>query len=105
RCRRNRSAVLMPNTPTSRVVSAIARHLSLDPADLNGVGHHKTTVLGRHVAMYVLREHQRPKPSFPELEREFGRDHTTIISAVRRIAKLAPEDELVRELIEVGARA
>lgn len=39
----------------------------------------------RHVAMYLSRECVRPRPSYPDLGRFFGRDHTTCISSVSRV--------------------
>lgn len=56
--------------------------------------------------MFVLREFQQPKPSFPEIGRELGdRDHTTVMSAVRSLARKAADDEHIRDAIEIGKLA
>ena len=53
----------------------------------------------RQVAMYLCR--QRLKCSFPELGRAFGnRDHTTVISAVRRVEALKNSDPQVAAHLE-----
>jgi chromosomal replication initiator protein len=50
------------------------------------------------VAMYVCR--QRLKLSYPELGDRFGgKDHTTVMSACRKIGDLAEKDEQVRTAI------
>lgn len=95
-----------PNGATRRVIEAIANHFFLSPDDLLSKDRHKSTALARMIAMYVLREHQKPRPSFPELGRQFGnRDHSTVISAVRRVVSLAVDDEHIRGAIEVGKLA
>jgi chromosomal replication initiator protein len=53
----------------------------------------------RQVAMYLCR--QRLKCSFPELGRAFGnRDHTTVMSAVRRVEELRQRDPQVNAHLE-----
>jgi chromosomal replication initiator protein len=49
--------------------------------------------------MYLCR--QRLKCSFPELGRAFGnRDHTTVMSAVRRVEELRAKDPQVNAHLE-----
>jgi chromosomal replication initiator protein len=53
--------------------------------------------------MYLCK--QRLKCSFPELGRAFGnRDHTTVISGVRKIEQLRSSDPEVRAHIEAIER-
>lgn len=95
----------MTSRATLRVIEAVAHHFFLEPEQVLSRDRHSSIAIARQVAMYVLREHQRPRPSFPELEREFGRDHTTIIHAVRRVPGYAVADEHVCNAIEVGRLA
>ena len=53
--------------------------------------------------MYLCR--QRLKCSFPELGRAFGnRDHTTVMSAVRKVEALRARDPQVRAHLEAIER-
>jgi chromosomal replication initiator protein len=54
----------------------------------------RSVALPRHVAMWLLRA--RTMMSFPEIGSVVGgRDHTTVISAVRKIARLCDESDEV----------
>jgi hypothetical protein len=94
-----------PNRATARVVDAVATHLHLEPEQVFSPDRHSSVALARQIVMYVLREHQKPQPSFPELARELGRDHSTVMYAVRRVTALAEKDEYVRDAIDVGRSA
>ena len=48
--------------------------------------------------MYLCK--QRLHVSFPELGRAFGKDHTTVISAVRKVESLRERDPQVRAHLE-----
>jgi chromosomal replication initiator protein len=64
---------------------------------------HKSIAFARHVAMYLCK--QRLKCSFPELGRAFGnRDHTTVMSAVRKVEALRGADPEVRAHLEAIER-
>jgi|1185.fasta_scaffold07532_3 hypothetical protein len=95
-----------PNRATERVISAVANHFFVEPSDvLSSRSRLSRVALARQIAMYVLREYQHPRPSYPELAREFGRDHTTVIAAFRSVTNKAVNDEHVRAAIEVGRLA
>jgi chromosomal replication initiator protein len=67
----------------------VCHHFKLRSTDLLSKDRHKSVAFARHVAMYLCK--QRLKCSFPELGRAFGnRDHTTVMSAVRKIEPFAP---------------
>lgn len=95
----------MPNEATTRVVEAVARHFFLVPGDVFSRRRDYSLALARQISMFVLREYQHPRPSFPEIAREFGRDHTTVMHAVSRCVALAVDDEHIRAAIEVGRLA
>lgn len=66
---------------------AVCGHFSLSNAELLSKDRHKSVAFARQVAMYLCR--LRLKCSFPELGRAFGnRDHTTVMSACRRVESL-----------------
>ncbi|MGH7272580.1 MAG: chromosomal replication initiator protein DnaA, partial [Polyangiaceae bacterium] len=81
----------------------VCHHFRLRSTDLLSKDRHKSIAFARHVAMYLCK--QRLKCSFPELGRAFGnRDHTTIISAVRKVEVLRTTDPEVRAHIEALER-
>jgi chromosomal replication initiator protein len=81
----------------------VCHHFKLRSVDLLSKDRHKSIAFARHVAMYLCK--QRLKCSFPELGRAFGnRDHTTIISAVRKVEALRTSDPEVRAHLEVLER-
>ncbi len=88
-------ALVAPRRRETRSVEDIQRavcgHFRLTNAELLSKDRHKSVAFARQVAMYLCR--QRLKCSFPELGRAFGnRDHTTVMSAVRRVEALRRSD-------------
>jgi chromosomal replication initiator protein len=60
---------------------------------------HRGVSLPRMVAMYIARE--RLKLSYPDIGRRFGgKDHTTVISAYRKIEGLMQTDEQIQRAVE-----
>jgi len=93
--------------PTEQNVEDIQRmvchHFKLRSVDLLSKDRHKSIAFARHVAMYLCK--QRLKCSFPELGRAFGnRDHTTVMSAVRKVESLRTSDPEVRAHLEAIER-
>jgi len=81
------------------IQSAVCSHFRLSNSELLSKDRHKSVAFARQVAMYVCR--QRLKCSFPELGRAFGnRDHTTVMSAVRRVETLRHIDPQVNAHLE-----
>jgi chromosomal replication initiator protein len=82
---------------------AVCHHFHLRTSDLTSKDRHKTVAFARHVAMYLCK--QRLKCSFPELGRAFGgRDHTTVMSAVRKIETKRADDPNVRAHLDALER-
>jgi len=85
------------------VQRVVCHHFKLKSGDLLSKDRHKSIAFARHVAMYLCRE--RLKCSLPELGRAFGnRDHTTVMSAVRKVKALRGADPEVRAHIEAIER-
>jgi chromosomal replication initiator protein len=81
----------------------VCHHFKLRSTDLLSKDRHKSIAFARHVAMYLCK--QRLKCSFPELGRAFGnRDHTTVISAVRKVEAMRTSDPEVRAHLEAIER-
>jgi chromosomal replication initiator protein len=81
----------------------VCHHFKLRTSDLLSKDRHKSIAFARHVAMYLCK--QRLKCSFPELGRAFGnRDHTTVMSAVRKVEHLRSTDPEVRAHLEALER-
>ncbi len=85
------------------VQRVVCHHFKLKSGDLLSKDRHKSIAFARHVAMYLCRE--RLKCSLPELGRAFGnRDHTTVMSAVRKVKALRGADPEVRAHLEAIER-
>ena len=100
-------AELAATSPLSRtamisvedIQRAVCHHFHLRSVDLTSKDRHKSVAFARHVAMYLCK--QRLKVSFPEIGRAFGnRDHTTVMSAVRKIEAQRDADPQVRAHLE-----
>jgi chromosomal replication initiator protein len=78
---------------------AVCHHFQLRSTDLLSKDRHRSVAFARHVAMYLCK--QRLRASFPEIGRAFGgRDHTTVMSAVRKIEAQREHDHEVRAHLE-----
>lgn len=81
----------------------VGHHFRVTHTELVGKERHRRIALARHVAMYLCKHQLRC--SYPEIGRAFGgRDHTTVMSGVRRIAELRENDAEVRAHIEALRR-
>jgi chromosomal replication initiator protein len=90
-------------TSVEDIQRVVCHHFHLRSNDLLSKDRHKSVAFARHVAMYLCKS--RLKCSFPELGRAFGnRDHTTVMSAVRKIENQRDKDPEVRAHIEAIER-
>ncbi len=64
------------------IIAAVAHADGVRPEDICGGGRDWGRMCGRFVVIYMAREDGR---SLSEIGRAVGRDHTTILSAVRRV--------------------
>ena len=81
----------------------VSRHYNVSKADLLSSRRTRTIVRPRQVAMYLAKV-LTPR-SLPEIGRRFGgRDHTTVLHAVRKIEGLVSGDKLLAEEIELLKR-
>jgi len=81
------------------VQRAVCEHYRLKLPQLIGKDRHREVAVARQVAMYLARTHLGT--SFPQIGARFdGKDHTTVMSAVRRVEKLLGEDAEVAAAVE-----
>lgn len=92
-------------TPVHDVIWLICVRFRVDREELLSKERTQPLALIRQIAMYVAR--RATGRSYPVLGREFGgrdhargRDHTTIMSACRRVEELMAKDQNLRETVE-----
>jgi chromosomal replication initiator protein len=77
------------------VIKAVAGYYGVKPQDIKSPRRHKSVAGPRAVAMYLARQHT--KDSYPDLGRAFGgKHHTTVISAVEKVAERVKDDPSLR---------
>lgn len=86
------------------VQRAVCTYFNIKLGDLKSKRRHRAVSYPRQVAMYLCR--QRLGTSYPELGERFGgKDHTTVMSAVRKIDGLVEaEDEQTQRALEAVGR-
>ena len=81
------------------IQEAVSERFGLSLAELCGDKRSQNIVYPRQVAMYLSRE--LTDSSLPKIGKEFGgRDHTTVIHATSKIARLIREDPSVYNLVQ-----
>ena len=65
------------------IVSQVSRYYSIDESALRSTLKNKGTAEARQVAMYLIRD--MTNLSLPEIGREFGRDHSTVLHSIRKV--------------------
>jgi len=81
------------------IQEAVADHFGLSLTELCGDRRSQNVVYPRHVAMYLSRE--LTDSSLPKIGKQFGgRDHTTVIHATSKIARLIREDRSVYDVVQ-----
>jgi chromosomal replication initiator protein len=93
---------LLANTPTGLTIENIQREVAayfdIKLHDLKGPKRHRAVAHPRMIAMYLCRK--LTSMSFPEIGSRFGgKDHSTVISAVRKIERLCAEEPTVRSVV------
>lgn len=81
----------------------VAKYYQISKADLLSERRNRTVVLPRQIAMYLAKT--LTMRSLPEIGRRFGgRDHTTVLHAVRKIDELVKQDAQIAEDMELIKR-
>ena len=81
----------------------VAAYHNVKVSDLKSAKRHKNVARPRQIAMYLCRK--LTGSSFPEIGQRFGgKDHSTVISACRKIEQLVERDLSVRTVVETLER-
>ncbi|PJB72737.1 MAG: chromosomal replication initiator protein DnaA [Alphaproteobacteria bacterium CG_4_9_14_3_um_filter_47_13] len=82
----------------------VAEHYNIRMTDMHSARRARNVARPRQVAMYLAK--QLTARSLPEIGRKFGgRDHTTVMHAVRKIEELMVEDAQIAQDVEIVRRA
>jgi chromosomal replication initiator protein len=86
------------------ILSSVCSYFGLDNRELMSGRRQRTISLARSVAMFLVRKNSRL--SFPEIAQKLGkRNHSTVISACRRIEKAFSRNETLSWESSIGDRA
>jgi chromosomal replication initiator protein len=89
----------VPDVSIERIQQTVSERFGISTSELCGDKRSQNIVYPRQVAMYLSRE--LTDSSLPKIGREFGgRDHTTVIHATSKIARLIREDRSVYNLVQ-----
>ncbi|MCD8519801.1 MAG: chromosomal replication initiator protein DnaA [Alphaproteobacteria bacterium] len=82
----------------------VAEHYNLRMTDMHSARRARNVARPRQVAMYLAK--QLTARSLPEIGRKFGgRDHTTVMHAVRKVEELLDEDAQIAQDVDIIRRA
>jgi chromosomal replication initiator protein len=82
------------------IIKRVAHHYNVKVTDLKSPKRLKAVVLPRQIAMFLAR--QLTSSSYPEIGDRFGgKDHSTIIHAIKKIEKLLEENYQLRQTMEM----
>jgi chromosomal replication initiator protein len=86
------------NLTIEAIQKEVANYFNIKIADLKGSSRLASVTRPRQMAMYLGRK--LCKASFPELGQKFGgKDHTTVLSACRRVEELLTTDPKIRSML------
>jgi chromosomal replication initiator protein len=89
----------MPEISVEQIQEIVIERFGMSIQELTGDRRSQQIVYPRQVAMYLCRE--LTDSSLPKIGKKFGgRDHTTVIHATSKIAKLIQEDRNVYNLVQ-----
>ena len=81
------------------IIKKVSSHFNIKVTDLKSPKRLKAVVLPRQVAMYLAR--QLTTSSYPEIGERFGgKDHSTIIHAIRKVERMMEENYQLRQTVE-----
>lgn len=83
----------------AHIIEVVARDFNVSLADILSLRRDQRSVKPRHIAMYLSKE--MTTRSLPDIGRRFGgKDHTTILHAVKKIGRLIEQDAELAGRIE-----
>jgi len=92
-------AAARPTLTVQQVLEAVSEHYRLAIEDLTGPSRVRRLARPRQIAMYLMRA--ETDASLSQIGRALGgRDHSTVLHACERIARLVEEDETLRREVQ-----
>jgi len=67
------------------IIGEVSRFYNIDPSVIRSTQKNKNTAEARQIAMYLIRS--MTNLSLPDIGREFGRDHSTVIHSLKKVEK------------------
>lgn len=81
------------------ILKVVSRHFGVSRSDILSQRRHRSVVWPRQIGMYLAK--QMTQRSLPEIGRRFGgRDHTTVLHAIRKIDKELGDNPRLRDELE-----
>ena len=103
RCLEGYLQVNEPDTSLESIQSGVAKFFNVKVQDLKGPRRTKQIVMPRQIAMFLSRRHTGL--SLPEIGKRFGgRDHTTVIHAIRKVEGQIGKDPSFSKKLDLVAR-
>ena len=91
-------------TTIDQIQKKVAEHFNVKISDMHSARRSRTVARPRQVAMFLAKN--LTTRSLPEIGRKFGgRDHTTVIHAIKKIQELVKNDSSLSEDIEILTRS
>jgi len=84
--------------PLGEIEHAVAARFGMTREEMRRITHARAVARPRQIAMYLARE--ITGHSLPRIGNHFGRDHTTVLHAVRNITKLAAADPVIAAQVQ-----
>lgn len=82
-----------------RIINAVASAYSLTPSQLTGISRKKEVAIARHVCMYLIKD--MLDTPYKKIGALFGdKDHSTVISSVRKVETMCKTNEALRKLLK-----
>ena len=91
-------------TTIDQIQKKVAEHFNIKISDMHSARRSRTVARPRQVAMFLSKN--LTTRSLPEIGRKFGgRDHTTVIHAIKKIQELVKNDSSLSEDLEILTRS
>ena len=91
-------------TTIDQIQKKVAEHFNVKISDMHSARRSRTIARPRQIAMFLAKN--LTTRSLPEIGRKFGgRDHTTVIHAIKKVKELVKNDSSLSEDIEILTRS
>ena len=91
-------------TTIDQIQKKVAEHFNVKMSDMHSARRSRTIARPRQIAMFLAKN--LTTRSLPEIGRKFGgRDHTTVIHAIKKVKELVKNDSSLSEDIEILTRS